>query len=138
MVSNIAMGKSYIVIDGEILLVDSLTKYYQYIDLKYLFTDHTVILGRWIDMITFPYDVQDHDRLRGLSLAIHIIKQLTNNHHSNIIDIASKYDCDENFVMSVIDFLKDIRWLSQDQNGKYIVTEQGLKEMSHLMDGQQS
>lgn len=89
-------------------------------------------------MITFPYDVQDHDRLRGLSLAIHIIKQLTNNHHSNIIDIASKYDCDENFVMSVIDFLKDIRWLSQDQNGKYIVTEQGLKEMSHLMDGQQS
>lgn len=57
-------------------------------------------------MITFPYDVQDHDRLRGLSLAIHTIKQFTNNHHSNIIDIASKYDCDENFVMSVIDFLK--------------------------------
>jgi hypothetical protein len=45
MVSNIAMAKSYIVIDGEIYLVDSLTKYYQYIDMKYLFTDHTVILG---------------------------------------------------------------------------------------------
>jgi predicted transcriptional regulator len=88
-------------------------------------------------MITFPYDLQDHDRLRGLSLAIHTLKQLTNNHHSNIIDIASKYDHDENFVMSVIDFLKDIRWLSQDENGKYIVTEQGLKEISYLIDCQQ-
>ena len=66
-------------------------------------------------MITFPYDVQDHDRLRGLSLAIHTLKQLTNNHHSNIIDIASKYDPDENFVMSLINFLKNIRWLSQDE-----------------------
>ena len=99
MISNIAMRKSYIVIDGEIFLVDSLTKYYQYIDVKYLFTDHTVILGRWIGYDNIPYDVQDHDRLRGLSLAIHTIKQFTNNHHSNIIDIASKYDCDENFVM---------------------------------------
>ena len=89
-------------------------------------------------MITFPYDVQDHDRLRGLSLSIHTLKQLINNHHSNIIDIASKYDRDENFVMSVIDFLKDIRWLSQGKNGKYIITEQGLKEMSYLIDGQQS
>jgi len=89
-------------------------------------------------MITFPYDVQDHDRLRGLSLTIHTLKQLTNNHDSNIIDIASKYDHDENFVMSVIDFLKDIRWLSQGENGKYIITEQGLKEMSYLIDGQQS
>jgi predicted transcriptional regulator len=89
-------------------------------------------------MITFPYDVQDHDRLRGLSLAIHTLKQLTNNHHSNLIDIARKYDHDEKFVMSVIDFLKDIRWLSQDENGKYIVTEQGLKEISYLIDCQQS
>ena len=40
--------------------------------------------------------------------------------------------------MSVIDFLKDIRWLSQGENGKYIITEQGLKEMSYLIDGQQS
>lgn len=40
--------------------------------------------------------------------------------------------------MSVIDFLKDIRWLSQDQNGKYSVTEQGLKEMSYIIDKQQS
>lgn len=89
-------------------------------------------------MISFPYDVQDHDRLRGLSLAIHTLKQLTNNHHSNIIDIAKKYDHDENFVMSVIDFLQDIRWLSQDENGKYIVTGQGLKEISYLIDCQQS
>jgi hypothetical protein len=89
-------------------------------------------------MITFPYNVQDHDRLRGLSLAIHTLKHLTNNHHSNIIDIARKYDRDEKFVMSVIDFLKDIRWLSQDENGKYIVTKQGLKEISYLIDGSQS
>ena len=59
-------------------------------------------------MTTFPYDVPDQIRLRGLSLAIHTLKQLTTNQGSNIIDIANKYDSDQNFVMSVIDFLKDI------------------------------
>lgn len=88
-------------------------------------------------MLTFPYEVHDHDRLRGLSLAIHTLKQLTNNQYSDIIDIASKYDHDKDFVMSVIEFLKDIKWLSQDENGKYIVTEQGLKEISYLIDSKQ-
>ena len=59
--------------------------------------------------------------MRGLSLAIHTLKQLTNNQNADIIDIASKYNHDENFIMSVIEFLKDIRWLSQDENGRYIV-----------------
>ena len=36
--------------------------------------------------------------------------------------------------MSVIEFLKDIGWLSQDENGKYIVTEQGIKEVSYLIE----
>ena len=85
-------------------------------------------------MTTFPYDVPDQIRLRSLSLAIHTLKQLTTNQGSNIIDIAKKYDSDQNFVMSVIDFLKDIRWLSQDENGKYIVTEQGVKEISYVTD----
>ena len=85
-------------------------------------------------MTTFPYDVPDQIRLRGLSLAIHTLKQLTTNQGSNIIDIANKYDSDQNFLMSVIDFLKDIRWLSQDENGKYIVTEQGVKEISYVTD----
>lgn len=89
-------------------------------------------------MLTFPYEVQDHDRLRGLSLAIHTLKQLTNNQYADIIDIASKYDHDENFIISVIEFLKDIEWLSQDKNGKYIVTEQGIKELSFLIDRKQS
>ena len=89
-------------------------------------------------MLTFTYEVQDHDRLRGLSLAIHTLKQLTNNQYADIIDIASKYDHDENFIISVIEFLKDIEWLSQDKNGKYIVTEQGIKELSFLIDRKQS
>jgi predicted transcriptional regulator len=86
------------------------------------------------NMLTFPYGVQDSDRLRGLSLAIHTLKQLTNNQYADIIDIASKYDHDETFIMSVIKFLKDIGWLSQDKNGKYIITEQGIKEISFLSD----
>ena len=90
-------------------------------------------------MLTFPYEVQDHDKLRGLYLAIHLLKQLTNNNqYSDLIDIASKYDHDEDFVISVLEFLKDIRWLSQAENGKYIVTEQGLKEISYLIDNKQS
>ena len=86
------------------------------------------------NMLTFSYGVQDPDRLRGLSLAIHTLKQLTNNQYADIIDIASKYDDDRNFIISVIDFLKDIGWLSQDKNDKYIITEQGIKEISFLID----
>ena len=72
MVSNTSMVKSYIVSDDGIYLVDSLM-YYQYTDIEYPFTDHTVKVRGWTNMITFPYNVQDHDKLRGLSLAIHTL-----------------------------------------------------------------
>ena len=36
--------------------------------------------------------------------------------------------------MSVIEFLKDIRWLSQDENGRYVITEQGIKEVWYLIE----
>ena len=127
MISNIAMKKSYIVIDRDLLNFNEMS-----------FIEWKRTLEGWRDMLTFPYEVQDHDRLRGLSLAIYTLKQLTNNQCADIIDIASKYDNDENFIMSVIEFLKDIGWLSQDENGKYIVTEQGIKEILFLIDSKQS
>ena len=127
MISNIAMKKSYIAIDRDLLNFNEMS-----------FIEWKRTLEGWRDMLTFPYEVQDHDRLRGLSLAIYILKQLTNNQYADIIDIASKYDHDENFIMSVIEFLKDIGWLSQDENGKYIVTEQGIKEVLFLIDSKQS
>lgn len=135
MISKIPMKKPYnIVVDRDLLNFD---EYYYYINMKYPLLVGLELEG-WTDMLTFPYEVQDHDRLRGLSLAIYTLKQLTNNKYADIIDIASKYDHDEKFIMSVIEFLKDIGWLSQDENGKYIITEQGIKEVSFLIDSKQS
>lgn len=94
MISNIAMKNSYIVVDLFNFKILLLYKY------EISFTNRIRSLG-WTVMLTFPYKVQDHDRLRGLSLAIHTLKQLTNNQNADIIDIASKYDHDENFIMSV-------------------------------------
>ena len=78
MISNIAMKKSYIAIDRDLLNFNEMS-----------FIEWKRTLEGWRDMLTFPYEVQDHDRLRGLSLAIYILKQLTNNQYADIIDIAS-------------------------------------------------
>ena len=47
----------------------------------------------------------------------------------DIRHIANKFDEDEKFVVSVIEFLKDIKWLIRDENGKYSITEQAKLEM---------
>jgi predicted transcriptional regulator len=87
-----------------------------------------------IDLPRFPEDIQYPDRLKGLSLAIHTINQLNDNHYFDITNIANQFNYNEKFVFSVIEFLKEIGWLSEDENGKYIVTEQGQRESSYITD----
>ena len=91
-------------------------------------------MDKGVDIPKFPHDVQYVDRLKGLSLAIHTLNQLNDNQHFNLKNIANEFDHSEKFVLSVIEFLKDIEWLIQDKNGKYIVTEQAKIEMSYLND----
>ena len=79
------LWKNHIVVDlfnFKILLL------YEY---EISFTNRIRSLG-WARYANILYKVQDHDRLRGLSLAIHTLKQLTNNQNADIIDIASNYD----------------------------------------------
>ncbi|HJS64142.1 MAG TPA: hypothetical protein VJ767_04715 [Nitrososphaeraceae archaeon] len=45
----------------------------------------------------------------------------------NIIHILKQCDNDEKFVLSIIEFLREMEWLSEDENGKYITTQEGLK-----------
>ena len=41
--------------------------------------------------------------------------------------VSKQFDNNEKFVLSIIEFLKDMEWLSEDENGKYISTKKGLK-----------
>lgn len=84
----------------------------------------------------FPNEVQYTQRLKGLSLAIHTLNQLNNKQDLDITNIANEFDQNEKFVLSVIEFLKDINWLRQNENGKYNVTEQAKLEMSYINDRQ--
>ena len=80
-------------------------------------------------MPKFPHEFHSTERLKGLSLAIHTLNQVNNKQDFDIRHIANKFDEDEKFVVSVIEFLKDIKWLIRDENGKYSITEQAKLEM---------
>jgi hypothetical protein len=45
----------------------------------------------------------------------------------NISLLSNLTDSNEKFVGSIIEFLKEMEWLSEDENGKYITTQEGLK-----------
>ena len=66
--------------------------------------------------------------LGSLNLARDILKEIKNN--GNYLDIrlvSKQFDNNEKFVLSIIEFLKNMQWLSEDENGKYIRTKEGLK-----------
>lgn len=66
--------------------------------------------------------------LGGLNLAKDILKEIKHNKDYLDIRLVSKqFDNNEKFVLSIIEFLKDMEWLSEDENGKYITTQEGLK-----------
>jgi hypothetical protein len=88
-------------------------------------------------MPKFPYEIQYTERLKGLSLAMHTLNLLNDEKQDfDITNIANEFDQTEKFVLSVIEFLKDIKWLIQDENGKYSITEQAKLEMSYINNRQ--
>ena len=92
-------------------------------------------MKRGVDKPKFPYEIQYTERLKGLSLAIHTLNLLNNEKQDfDITNIANEFDQTEKFVRSVIEFLKDIKWLIQDKDGKYSITEQAKREMSYIND----
>ena len=88
-------------------------------------------------MPKFPYEIQYTERLKGLSLAMRTLNLLNDEKQDfDITNIANEFDQTEKFVLSVIEFLKDIKWLIQDKDGKYSITEQAKLEMSYINDRQ--
>ena len=66
------------------------------------------------------------NRLKGLDLARHILRKLKNNDF-DINSIKNDYDDNEKFVISIIEFLKQVEWIKQDEDGKYRLTLEGQK-----------
>ncbi len=51
--------------------------------------------------------------------------RLKDDQNFNTDMIAKKFDNNEKFVKSILDFLKEMEWISEDQNGKYCLTSLG-------------
>ena len=66
----------------------------------------------------------DSNGLSGLELAKYVLLRLVNNHDS-IERIAEDFDGDKKFILGVVDFLTDIKWLTQYENGAYQMTRNG-------------
>lgn len=63
-------------------------------------------------------------RLKGLDLARYVLHRL---HYENfdLKSIAKEFDGNEKFVKSIVNFLKEIEWVSEDENGIYRLTSEG-------------
>jgi predicted transcriptional regulator len=62
--------------------------------------------------------------LTGLDLARHVLMRLVDN-HEGIERVTEDFDNDTRFILGVIDFLKDVKWIEQDLSGSYQITEKG-------------
>jgi predicted transcriptional regulator len=62
--------------------------------------------------------------LSGLSLARYVLERLIDKHDS-VDKIAKDFDNDTEFISGIIDFLRDVGWVKQDENGSYKITSKG-------------
>jgi predicted transcriptional regulator len=67
--------------------------------------------------------------LSGLELARYVLRKLTYE-HKQVEELFPEFDNNERFVLSILDFLKDIGWIEKNTNSdEYIITEKGNKEI---------
>lgn len=86
---------------------------------------------RWIDTLKFSSDVYYSERFKELELAIHTLSN--NNQSLGIGYIVNEGNHNKKFVLSIIEFLKEIGWLVQDENGKNMHrTQQTQRKMLYL------
>jgi hypothetical protein len=69
--------------------------------------------------------------LSGLELAEYILKRLTEDGYTTE-KLTQEFDGNEKYVLSLLDFLKDIRWMEEDYSGKYIVTDKARSELQRF------
>jgi hypothetical protein len=50
--------------------------------------------------------------------------------HKQVKDLIPEFDNNERFVLSIIDFLQDIRWIKKESDsGEYIITAKGNNQI---------
>jgi len=64
-------------------------------------------------------------RLKGLDLARYILHILKGTENFDVNLVVKEFDNDENFVKSILNFLKEMEWITEDQNGRYSLTSVG-------------
>jgi predicted transcriptional regulator len=62
--------------------------------------------------------------LSGLALARYVLIRLVDQGDS-IERVAEDFDNDEQFILGVVDFLINIGWIKQTENGVYKITKKG-------------
>ena len=61
-------------------------------------------------------------RLKGLDLGRYILHNLKETENFDVNRVVKEFDDDENFVKSILDVLKEMEWINEDQNGSYSLT----------------
>jgi len=70
---------------------------------------------------------------KSLDLAQYILHRIKHGENFNVDSIKKEFDNDVKFVKSMLDFLKELEWITEDQNGKYSMTSQGQENsLCHL------
>ena len=62
--------------------------------------------------------------LSGLALARYVLKRLAVEGDS-VKSIAEDFDNDEQYILGIVDFLANVRWLRKDENDAYKITKKG-------------
>ena len=91
-------------------------------------------IGSTIDNDDIPYS-SDYGRLNGLQQAIFVMKCFERGFSKRaILEMAQASDGDNIGALGWIQFLKDIRWLQENEGEdgivKFLVTKKGMKEIS--------
>ena len=60
-----------------------------------------------------------------MELAKYVLHTLKEDENFDMNSIVKEFDNDEKFVKSIFEFLKEIKWISEDENGKYNITLEG-------------
>ena len=63
----------------------------------------------------------------GLGLAKYILRELKNNKIPDINFGINQFGDNIKFVKSILEFLKEMEWISLDKQGEYRITEAGCK-----------
>jgi hypothetical protein len=77
---------------------------------------------------TFYHDIDKSSNIEETFYLAHFLQ--SSHFDRSIISVVPEFDNNERFVLGIIDFLEDIRWMEKESNsGEYIITEKGNNQI---------